>query len=80
MPPLLLPEYSMSNKSTGQTDPVKPESSIFNSEVEQLTPEEFESNIIAAEKETASMQQRLFLPKNLRQSLQKFAAEIINTK
>jgi len=70
----------MSDQSTGQPAPLEPESSILNSEIEQLTPEEFERNIIAAEKETASMQQRLRLPKNLRQSLQRFAAEIINTK
>ena len=73
-------EFAMSDQSTGQPAPLEPESSILNSEIEQLTPEEFERNIIAAEKETASMQQRLRLPKNLRQSLQRFAAEIINTK
>ena len=70
----------MSEQRTGQPAPLEPDSSILNSEIEQLTPEEFECNIIAAEKETASMQQRLRLPKNLRQSLQRFAAEIVNTK
>jgi len=70
----------MSDQRTGQPAPLEPDSSILNSEIEQLTPEEFERNILAAEKETASMQQRLRLPKNLRQSLQRFAAEIVNTK
>jgi len=70
----------MSEQRTGQPAPLEPDSSILNSEIEQLTPEEFERNILAAEKETASMQQRLRLPKNLRQSLQRFAAEIVNTK
>ncbi|KNZ63473.1 hypothetical protein VP01_113g9 [Puccinia sorghi] len=73
-------EFAMSEKSTGEPAPLKPESSILNSEIKQLNPEEFEQNIITAEKETASMQQRLWLPKQLRQSLQRFAAEIINTK
>jgi len=70
----------MSDQRTGQPAPLEPDSSILNSKIEQLTPEEFERKILAAEKETASMQQRLRLPKNLRQSLQRFAAEIVNTK
>ncbi|KNZ48976.1 uncharacterized protein VP01_5282g1 [Puccinia sorghi] len=73
-------ELAMSDQSTGQPAPLKPESSILNSEIEKLTPEEFKQDTIAAEKETASMQQRLRLPKDLRQSLQQFPSEIINTK
>ncbi|KNZ58532.1 hypothetical protein VP01_1913g4 [Puccinia sorghi] len=77
---ILSRKFAMSDQTAGDTASLAPESSIFNSKIEQLTPEESKHNIIAAGKETASMQQGLWLPRNLRQSLQRFAAEIINTK